>query len=336
MSMAWGNPFAGRGWRVRVTLALVAGFVLSAVGWAIAAGVPLSIASVSPANGAVVTNARPTITVVVQDGVAPYTGEIIVDGVSQALTPDGSGTFFSFTPSANLSDGIHTVTFNASDSDTTPGTASRTWSFDVEVTPVISAGYPGPGAIVSRGWSGWIYARVVDNSAPVSTNITVDGTPLSSQYATAYDAASSSYNVQGIAYSLADGLHTMQCTVVDEGGHEVTYSWSFVAGGNLTMTETGIADGQGVATNVLEWHFLVKSEYTTPDFYVTIDGSAANYSYTETYSNANHDMDLEIVPSAGLSDGPHTVRVSATASPGLTLDRTYNVSLRIPPTVTHL
>src|SRR5574340_1489627 len=135
MSMAWGNPFAGRGWRVRVTLALVAGFVLTAVGWAIAAGVPLSIASVSPADGAVVANARPTITVVLQDGVAPYTGEMIVDGLTQAVTTDGSGTSFSYTPSANLADGVHTVTFNASDSDTTPGTVSRTWSFDVEVIP---------------------------------------------------------------------------------------------------------------------------------------------------------------------------------------------------------
>lgn len=316
----------------RTVFVLVAILVVATVGFAIAAELPLSIVSVTPPDGATVTTAKPTVSATVQNGAPPYSGEIVLDGVTYAGVPDGTGTTFSFTPASNLADGPHSVTFNGTDAEST--IVSQSWGFTVDVAPTFQIGYPAANAIIAANQTTIVWARVYDNTAPQSCTLSVDGTVIKST-PDAYDASSSSYTIQGYQ-TWTTGVHTIEAKAVEPGGRESVRTWTVTAGGQLTLNETGIANGQVFTTNKLTWHFLSNSLYSTPDCWVTIDGSAGMYSYAESYSNNNHDMDLAITPWNMLPDGPHTVVAQSWAAPSLSVSKTYNITTAVPPTVTHL
>ncbi len=90
------------------------------------------ISSRSPADGATVTNASPTITVIYSDNVAINASSVVlkIDGadVTSGATITSSQT--SYVP-ASLSNGNHTVYFEVK--DTSGNSGSATWTFTVSV-----------------------------------------------------------------------------------------------------------------------------------------------------------------------------------------------------------
>ena len=323
--------------RVAVGILLITLFTFAGSMSAFAAPV---VATVSPSQGLVITSsAMPPITALVTGGVTPMAGMMVVDGVSHPALADVSGLSLSYTPGtgARLADGVHTVSFSATDAIGAP--VSKTWTFDVEIIPVMSSVVPVEGSVVADKKPS-MSVIVYDNSLATTFTITVDGVRIGGVNSSGYEATwGGYYGISGYPVAnLTDGTHTAYARVTDPGGHTVERTWTFIVNGEISVEATGFAEGQVFTTGRPPFHFLAKSTYSQPFLNVNIDGASAYQDQSSAYSNANHNYDVTVTPAAAypLSDGFHQVVASAWASPALSKSLTVNIEVRVPPTVLHL
>jgi len=95
---------------------------------------PPTISDLTPADGALINSATPTISATVKDASGIDTASIVmtVDGASVAHTYDSTTSLVSYVP-ATLAEGLHTVTLNVR--DVLSNLATVGWSFTVDTTP---------------------------------------------------------------------------------------------------------------------------------------------------------------------------------------------------------
>lgn len=97
---------------------------------------PPQISKLSPADGSILGNAKPTILAEFSDnisGIDTSTAKITLDGLEVTTLAQIASTGFSYTPDTDLSDGSHNVTGDVKDKAGNPATQVK-WSFITDVT----------------------------------------------------------------------------------------------------------------------------------------------------------------------------------------------------------
>ncbi|MBL8957602.1 MAG: adhesin, partial [Myxococcaceae bacterium] len=163
----------------------------------------------APANGSTVTTARPPITGTAEAG---STVTVRVDGMVIGTTTATAGGTFSFTPTADLSQGSHTVNVTATDAGGNVSPVSNTNTFTVDsvapAAPVVQA--PANGSTVTTA------RPPITGTAEAGSTVTVrvDGVVIGTTTATAGGTFSFTPTAD-----LSQGSHTVNVTATDAGGN---------------------------------------------------------------------------------------------------------------------
>lgn len=167
--------------------------------------VPAAPTIASPAEGAALSDARPTFEGEAQAGT---TVTIVLDGAPAGDTvADGAGRW-TFTPTADLAEGAHTVTATATDGfgRAGPPSGARTFSIDTVAPDVPVLNEPVAGSVISNR------TPTLRGAAEAGARVTVhlDGTPVGTVEADGNGAWS-----LAVATPLADGPHTVRLEAAD-------------------------------------------------------------------------------------------------------------------------
>lgn len=183
-----------------------------------------TITVTSPTAGAYLSNNKPTITWTVTDadsGVNPSTIGITIDSGSKVtgdtITKTLSGTTYTctYTPASALSDGSHTVKFDASDYDGNAA-SQKNVTFKVDtVPPTLSITAPAD-KLVTNNKSVTLTGTTNDaTSSPVTLTVTVN-----SGSATSVTVSSSGTFSQ--ALTLTEGTNSIRVVATDAAGKSTT------------------------------------------------------------------------------------------------------------------
>ncbi len=260
------------------------------------------ITTVSPTG--VVEMPDTTLAAAFSDASAVTSATFAVDGgdaVDAAIADDNTSATLAVT---GLSDGDHTVVVTVTDEHGNVGSAEYqfTVSLDLEA-PVITTVSP-TGVVEMPDTT--LAATFSDASAVVSVTFAVDGGDAVDAAAIA-DNTSATLAVTG----LADGDHTVVVTATDEHGNVGSAEYQFTVSLDLeapvitTVSPTGTVES---ADTTLAATFSDASEVDSVTF--SVDGGAAQ----DAASIADNTMAR--LPVTGLSDGEHTVVVTATDEHG--------------------
>ena len=287
---------------------------------------PPTISSVTPAEGATATTARPTITVSYSDNVAINTGtaKLTVDGADVTAMAIVTATSTSYTPTADLSQGSHTLYFEVEDA--AGNAANSTWTFTIVIdaaAPVISGLTPTNGSL-SATTSVSIGASYSDNVAidVSSVVLMVDCAPVTP---TTVTATAVSY-----AATLAEGAHTVSLTVKDTSNNAATSSWSFTVA--IPDTTAPVISGQTPAngTTLNTTAVTISASYSdnraidTASAVLRVDGNTVAPMVTAT----------GVSYSGTLEEGTHTVQLTVKDTAGNTATSTWTFSVKLPPDYT--
>ncbi|HHV53893.1 MAG TPA: Ig-like domain-containing protein, partial [Firmicutes bacterium] len=266
-----------------------------------------SFGSPSPADGAWVNTATPTISISVSDnvggaGIDGSSATISIDGGTPvAATYDGVSGTISYTPAAPLAEGTHTVTISVKDAAYPPvgpgpdgNLATVTWSFGVDtVAPTLSGQLP-------------------------TGNINISNPTLSVDFSDAtsgYDATASptTFTLDSVAVTPdsepLNGALTGQITKATSGHAEGTHSVVIQA-----------RDLAGNLSNSLSWSFFVDTVAPTPPT-VTVTSPTNDTTPTFTFNGAS-----DPAPSSGLAS--YTIEIW---SGGLKVRGPYSVAYAADP-----
>mgnify|MGYP004731859649 FL=1 len=181
------------------------------------------ITILSPSGGAYVTNSKQPVVFTVVDeaggsGVNLSSVVVKLDGTTVAAatvthTAVTNGYSFTYTPSAALSDGSHTVAITASDNDGNAADQKST-SFTVDtVPPTLNVTSPTDGLVTNSG-SVTVAGTTNDaTSSPVTVKIKLNGTDQGAVTVSSSGAFSK-------AVTLANGKNTIVVTATDAAGKE--------------------------------------------------------------------------------------------------------------------
>jgi Big-like domain-containing protein len=197
--------------------------------------VPPVLSDVRPDDGSATADARPPISVAVADagvGVDPASVRMSVDGVDVSARGAFAAGRFTYTPSAALSFGRHTVVATAAD---TAGnrSAATAWSFDVsdDTPPDISARTPVAGSTVAGATP--IGFQLSDDGSgvdPAALHVTVDGSDVTAWGTLANDRFTYAPG------TLAAGVHTVSVTAADRAGNVAgPVMWQFAVADPATL-----------------------------------------------------------------------------------------------------
>lgn len=182
------------------------------------------IAITSPTASALITNNTPTISFTVTDddsGVDPDTIGITIDSGSQ-ITGSGitktaitGGYSCSYTPSAALSDGSHTVRIDASDNDGNAAT-QKSVTFKVDtVPPTLSVTAPTEGTVTNDAAVTVTGTTNDATSSPVTVTVKLNS-------GTAEEVTVNSDGSFSKALTLASGVNTITVVAADSAGKTTT------------------------------------------------------------------------------------------------------------------
>lgn len=183
---------------------------------------PPAIGPFSPANGTVIGNPRPAISVSLSDSGSGINSSSIVlrlDG-GQVAASYGSGNA-AYSPASDLSETTHSADITVYDN--AGHSAYANWTFTIDKAPVIASISPADGSFLPTG-SLVISAAISDSGSGLNTSATVfdvDGVDVT---------VNSTYSSGTITYpaALAEGNHSAQLTVSDLSGNQAAKTWSFV------------------------------------------------------------------------------------------------------------
>lgn len=296
------------------------------------------------------TAAPKSVSMIITDDVAPITGEIANNGVTDDTTPtfsgiteanatvtikDGStvlGTVtaddngnYTFTPTAPLSEGTHSVNATATDAANNTITSTTT-NFTVDTTaPTATANI---GAITEdTGISGDFITN--DTTLVFSgTNTTLDvGDKVQisldggKTWIDVVQTDATHWSYDNTANAMTSGNHTIQARVIDEAGNAgtldsqtVTIDTAAPASLSVNLTDDAAPiTGTITAGSVTNDTTPIISGVTEAGTSVTAKDDAGNTLGTAAAdSNGNY----TITPSTPLSEGQHYIQVTATDAAG--------------------
>ena len=271
-----------------------------------------SLTLVSPAQGYLLT-ARPTFTIDATDegtGVDPSTLSVKLDGTAVTVTQTAisNGYRLTYTPTADLAQGSHTLAVSAADYDGNTGTLSASWTVDT-VAPVLAVSSPAEGEFVTNP-SLTVRGTVSDATSGLQS-VTVNGTAV---------AVSGSFSH---TLTLAEGVTTITVTATDKAGNSssVTRTVTYDAGAPVI---TVLAPAEGLVTN--------QKTITTSGTVVETGTGVASFTINGQEVVLNGDaFSTEIT----LAEGEQTITYEATDGSGQTGTVTRMVTLdTIPPEIT--
>jgi hypothetical protein len=263
---------------------------------------PAAPVVVTPANGAVVNTATPTISGTSE---ADSTVTVSFDGtVAGTVAVNNSGSW-SFTPSTALAEGLHAVTVSAADpaGNTSPTSTSRSFSVDTVAPSAPAVQAPAHGAFVST-------TPVISGTAEADSTVTVcfDGTVAG----TAVVNGSGSWSFTP-STALAQGLHSVTARSTDAAGNisPASLPRSFTvdtvpptvpevqtpASGAVISTTTPVISGTAEADSTVT---------------VSVNGTVVG----TTLANGSGSWSFTL--STALVEGPHSVLARATDAAGNT------------------
>ncbi|SEU16517.1 adventurous gliding motility protein AgmC [Stigmatella erecta] len=255
----------------------------------------------APANGSILTDTTPTYSGTAEAGT---TVTVIVDGVPAGTTPADASGNWSFTPTAPLLDGSHTVRATATDAVGNVSAPSNTNTFIIDTTapaaPVVVA--PADGAILSDSTP--TYSGTAEAGATVT--VIVDGTPVGTATANTSGAWSFTPTVP-----LADGSHTVKATATDAAGNvspeSNTHTFTIDTTAAAAPVVVTPANGSVLGDNTPTYSGTADAGSTVT---VIVDGVPAGTTPADASGN------WSFTPTAPLLDGSHTVKATATDSVG--------------------
>ncbi len=264
---------------------------------------PVAPVVIAPANGSTTNDNTPTYSGTAEAG---STVTVIVDGaVVGTTTADASGAW-SFTPTAALADGSHTVKAHATDAVGNTGPDSSTNTFTVDTTapaaPVVIA--PANGSTTSNNRP--TYSGTAEAGSTVT--VIVDGAVVGTTTANASGAWSFTPTA-----ALADGSHTVKARATDAVGNTSADSNTntFTVDTTAPAAPVVIAPANGSTTNDNTPTYSGTAEAGST-VTVIVDGTVAGTT------TANASGAWSFTPTAVLADGSHTVKARATDAVGNT------------------
>ncbi|PTM33952.1 adhesin [Enterobacter cloacae] len=302
------------------------------------------IDDVGPVTGTLTTgsstnDARPTIN---GTGEVGATVHIIVDGNEVGTAVVNAQGNWTFTPGADLSDGPHAITFNAT--DTAGNTGSTTAPFNLTVdtvvpsAPVISTAADNVGSIqtpLSSGQSTDDTTPTLNGTATANATVTVyeNGQPVGTAQADGSGAWSFTPSTP-----LVNGSHTWTATVTDAAGNISLPSPGFTLivdtlAPNAPVISQAI-DDVGTVTGPLT------SGQTTDDTVPRLVGTSEPFATVKIYEGttlvgtgtADASGSWSILLTTTLTTGPHSFTAQATDAAGNTSVSSTSFSLTIDTT----
>ncbi|MBL8918804.1 MAG: hypothetical protein JNJ54_08105 [Myxococcaceae bacterium] len=255
----------------------------------------------TPANGSTTSNLRPAITGTAEAG---STVTIRIDGLVAGTTTATAGGTFSFTPTADLAQGGHTVQVTSTDAAGNTSVPSNTNTFTVDnvapAAPVVTA----PANNSSTNSQRPPITGTAEANSTVT--ITIDGMVAGTTTAT----AGGSFSFTPTA-DLGAGPHTVSATARDAGGNVSPASNTNTFTVDLTAPAAPVvttpANGSTVATARPPVTGTAEANSTVT---VRIDGNVVGTT------TANAMGAFTFTPPADLPQGSHTVNVTATDAAG--------------------
>jgi hypothetical protein len=264
---------------------------------------PVAPVVVTPANGALVNTTTPVISGTAEAG---STVSVSVDGtVAGTVVANGTGNW-SFTPSSAFSQGLHSVTAQATDTAGNTSPSSNSHSFTVDTVapaaPVVVT--PANSALVSTA------TPVISGTAEANSTVTVsfDGTVAGT--AVANGSGTWSFTPSS---ALAQGPHSVTAQAMDAAGNTsaASNSHSFTVDSVAPAAPVVVAPASGTFVNT-----------TTPVIFGTAEaGSTVSVSVDGAVVGtavANGTGSWSFTPSSALSQGPHSVTAQAMDAAGNT------------------
>ncbi|WP_426745386.1 Ig-like domain-containing protein [Myxococcus faecalis] len=274
-----------------------------------------SVAVTTPAEGAVLTNPVVTYSGTGEPGA---TVTVTVDGTVVGTVTVGAGGTWSVPVATPLTDGAHSVTATAE--DTNGNTATDTNTFTVDATTSVAVTTPAEGAVLTNPVV--TYSGTAEPGATVT--VTVDGTVIDTVTA----GPDGSWSLP-VAAPLDDGSHTVSVTATDTSGNTATDSNTFTVDTGTNVAVTTPAEGAVLTTGTVTYSGTAEPGATVT---VSVDGNTVG---TVT---AGPDGSWSIPGNSSLNDGPHTVTATAEDAQGhtatdsntFTVDTSTRVAITTP------
>lgn len=339
-----------RRWRRIVALsALCVTVVIAATAVAVtntvSTGTPPVFTGQTPADGATVTTATPSIAVRADDSVTLFTTSTHVRGAVDGIARPGVSAAWlllgyddEFYPiydttvldismsSQPLSDGLHTAEVRVRNNAGVE--TSHSWQFAVAVPPTVILS-PANGTKVTTA-TPVLKAKVADNGPVPAAILKLDGVVVPSTF----DTATSTYSHQ-VTTPLGTGTtHVFEAVVTDGAGLTATAASSF--GVKFTSDTNFSAEAPAQGTTVTSANPTVTVTAANPSalrpptrMTMRIDGA----SVPATYAWVGDTTVTASYKPASLTDGPHTAELEITDAENLTATRSWQFSVAAAPVI---
>jgi Bacterial Ig-like domain len=276
------------------------------------------ISAQSPANAATISNTRPAISAQYADagaGIDTTKTVLTVDGVNVTTQAAATATGITYTPTAALASGAHTVVLKVFDKAGNSSQSSWTFTVSAVVTditpPTISAQVPN--GLNLNSATPVISAQYADTGTGVDTTkvtLLVDGVNVTAQ--ATISATGATYTP---AAALTNGNHTVQLNIADKANNPAQASWSFTVDTQVPTISGQSPNNSSVntATSAITAQYgdvgtgidLTKTVLTVDSVNVTAQATATamGISYTPTTALAAgaHSVSLKVFDQAGNS-----------------------------------
>jgi MYXO-CTERM domain-containing protein len=262
---------------------------------------PAAPAVLTPANGSVTNDSTPAYSGTAEPG---STVTIFVDGVSVGTTTADAAGNWTFTPSAPLADGSHTVSATAEDAagNTSPQSATNTFTVDTTAPAqpvVLTPAHNSTGTDTTPTYTGTA-------EAGSTVTIIVDGASVGTTTAD----ASGNWSFTPTA-PLATGQHTVKATATDAAGNtspdSATNTFTLTAVTPATPVVTGPPNNTVTNDNTPTF-----TGTAPPGTTVTIILNGTPVGTTTADAGGN----WSFTPTTPLEDGAYVLTVTATDSAG--------------------
>jgi hypothetical protein len=253
------------------------------------------VSILAPTDGAVLTDATPSISGTAEPGASI---SISVDGnVIGTTTAAGDGSW-SFTPSADLPDGEHSIVVEAADA--VGNTASDTVDIEIDTQTQVSITSPADASVI-----GDATPTVSGQAEPgASIVILVDGVEQGST--TTDENGNWSFVIET---ELSEGAHSIEAQAVDAAGNDASDTVTFTVDSSSTVAILSPSDGASLPEGSVQL-----TGTATPGATVTITLDGVELGTVSADENGNWQF---TVPS--VTEGSHSISASVTSPGGNTV-----------------